>query len=82
MESDEPSNHFSYFLFHLMGAFSTLSLFLVLLYSVASIFKGDFQIWNNFIQAYPGSQPFLIFIAPVILISSLSWLFFMQKKGK
>lgn len=82
MQAEESRGQFSYFLFHFMGASSTLGLLMVILYSVASIFEGDFMVWSKFLQTYPGSQPFLIFIAPVILVSSLAWLVFLYRKTK
>lgn len=61
------------FYFHLVGISSVLSLVLSLFYLGAGALRGDFSVAARYFEQYPGLQPFLIFIFPVILVGAWAW---------
>lgn len=44
--------------------------------------RGDFGIVRKFFETYPGSQPFVIYTLPVILICGSAWIWRIFTKGK
>lgn len=61
-------------IFNVAGAFCALSLLLLGFYLIPSLFTGDFHVVENFFRQYPGSEPFVIFITPIILIIGPAWI--------
>lgn len=62
------------FYFHLVGISSVLSLFLTALYLTAGALRGDFSVMARYFEMYPGLQPFIIFIFPVVLVGAWAWI--------
>lgn len=60
-------------LFNLVGAASALSLVMALVLLIRGAFQGDFGVAGRFLEAYPGSEPFVIFVGPVVLILGPLW---------
>jgi hypothetical protein len=61
------------FLFNLIGAFSTAALVMIVFYVLPGAIHGDFSVIGRFFNAYPGSQPFVIYAFPVVLILGGAW---------
>jgi len=59
---------------NLIGFTCTFNLFLVLFFVLSGALQGNFRVVHDFFKEYPGSEPFMIFIFPVILIVGLAWL--------
>lgn len=62
------------FYFHLVGISSVVSLFLIGLYLGAGLLRGDFSVMERYFEQYPGLQPFVIFIFPVVLVGAWAWI--------
>lgn len=60
--------------FNLFGIISTLSVAAILIYVLPGALKGDFSAVTDFLAAYPGIEPFLVFFLPVVVISCAAWL--------
>ncbi len=67
------------FFFHLIGICSTLSLVMMLFYLGVGAMLGDGEVAARFLTQYPGSEPFLIFALPVMLVGSPAWLWVMTE---
>ena len=61
-------------LFNLVGASSALSLVMAAVLLVRGAFNGDFGVAARFLASYPGSEPFVIFVSPIVLILGPLWL--------
>lgn len=62
------------FYFHLVGISSLASLFLIVFYLGEGALRGDFSVVTRYFEQYPGLQPFVIFIFPVVLIGAWAWI--------
>lgn len=62
------------FIFHFIGAFSVVSLVLLAGGLIQLHLAGERPAWQSLIHRYPGMEPFVIFIGPVILIAGMAWL--------
>ena len=61
--------------FHIVGLSSLVSLLLVLLYVAAGLLRGDLAgLVRKYFDYYPGLEPFIIFIFPVVLVGAWAWL--------
>lgn len=70
------------FYFHLVGISSLASLFLVGVYLGAGALRGDFSVMSRYFAQYPGLEPFVIFIFPVVLIGAWAWIKAVRQPGK
>jgi len=61
------------FLFHFVGFFSLVSLLLLAGLLLPDALRGDFQVVGDYFDAYPGIEPFVIFVLPIILIGGPAW---------
>jgi len=60
-------------LFNVLGSFSVISLVLAARYVLPAVLAGDLAPFQQFFQTYPGSQPFVIFIVPIIVVIGPVW---------
>ena len=61
------------FLFNLIGAFSAAALVLMLVYAAPGAVRGDLSAVQAFFKAHPGSEAFVIYAFPVVLILGAAW---------
>lgn len=73
-EGNERQPNFFRLVFNFIGFFSALSLVLVLVVFLPGAVRGDWDIFRAFFETYPGIEPFVIFIFPVILIGGAAWI--------
>lgn len=71
----DESSYRSKFVFEWIGAFSCLSLVLIAYFFLPGLLRGDLTNIRLFFEKYPGSEPFVIFVLPIILVSGSSWIY-------
>lgn len=71
----EESDYRRKLVFEWIGAFSCLSLILMAYYFLPGLLRGDFTNVQLFFEEHPGSEPFVIFVLPIIFVSGIAWLY-------
>ncbi|MCM8775219.1 MAG: hypothetical protein NC930_02535 [Candidatus Omnitrophica bacterium] len=61
-------------LLNFIGFTSAVSLVMIAVLFFPYALQGNFHILQEFFQTYPGSEPFVIFMFPVILIGGAAWI--------
>ena len=61
-------------IYRFIAFFCAISLLLLLLLLIPMVVQGDYSKVSQFFVQYPGSEPFIIFILPVILIGGTAWI--------
>lgn len=62
------------FFFGFLGLCSAITLAMLALLILPGAIKGDFSVITLFFEEHPGSEPFVIFVMPVVLIAGTAWI--------
>ena len=62
-------------IFEWIGAFSCLSLCMIAYFFLPGLLIGDITNIKLFFEKYPGSEPFVIFVIPIIFVSGGAWIY-------
>jgi len=60
--------------FNLIGFCSAVSLLLIGIYVIPGVIRGEGRSVRDFFEVYRGSEPFVIVMAPIILIVGPAWI--------
>lgn len=71
----DSSDYRRKFVFEWIGAFSVLSLLMMAYFFAPGLLRGDLTNIKRFFEQYPGSEPFVIFVLPIVVISGSAWIY-------